>query len=704
MIANAFIFLIVIILAGLPLASGTFRRRDDAVSGVGLLVLSAALGACIFFIVSVAVSVLPPGERWLKSAALWAFTVVSAVASARIIAKEGRAILKSFYNPYFAVWALFAAYVFASSLTLAKGETYPGAIGIGLLGDQIEYSALADNIVKNGEYFTEYYFFNFAYNVENIKKSVEAEEITNHVSNRLPFFPYLAAGLALMTGNGGGAVNLSITLCVFSAILMSGAFFTWLAGISGGGKTGASAPMAAALALALSVNVIFAPESVIGCFEAASITYALLLLVVFGNLVGADENNYYRAAAMSVILISLFYVKGEGVAFIGAFMLVYYIPGFQPGKTGVIRYILPFTILGAAMAPWALYSAGTGAAANLGINNIVPACPDGGWFRVKNGWFREYTNRRFHTDIRDCEFSAEAPAGMDEYEKYSLQAHLKHMRSASIWELNYYLGSQAYLVDRSAVVPEADASAPFLAKVFAISGASNFISIVRKFLLYTVTYLYYYAAPFVIILAAAAAMARPGLLRVYIHFLLFAVLLSCLNMGARPPRFQLLYAGAYWAAVLVIFECAAARLGARSAKAMAFAFIFVAPAFFAAKLYGDFSGLSAAKRSEEARMYTVISEASRHSGGSSTILSSVPQYVYGMTGKASVGHAWFCDFLPGYEANFNPDVIIFMSHTDADGCGAGFYEKFKNEPVLSGYEAVYVNKQLSAVVVRKKRG
>lgn len=699
---------------GLPPARKLYPDTADSVGVIRLACLAFALGAVVIFVMAVAISNIPwisiSGRRALAMAAVFMGPAAIMVVKRGMFANSLDADRKGFH-----VWAAFSLLTMGFSVYLASVAPYPGSLAIGEMGDHIEYSTLAWNLFTRNEYSTNYHIFDFYNNIDVIKESARSGIIHNDVINRLPFLPYFTSLYLLIFSSPDEAINHStfiIAQCIFSALL-SGALFVWITDLARRlGLIPKEGFPLLPFALAMLFYIRFTDEILLGFLEGVSIYYMLILLTLFAssNLPGRTT-----ALALGLALLPLYFTKGEGVAVIGAFLIIFYIPralmSFRDyGARALVAYAVPLAVFACAASPWTLSIISKGVSSDLNIMHYETAC-DGEGVQVRHDRYLMYTNERFGVNWDKCgDRDTPGDSPMDLYQKHALKRHAKFIGNAERsfpWSYSQMMGAQAFLVDvRDTPVMNMSVMAG-LAERIAAKIAWRFFRMTDRVIgmwSYRPVIRYFVIIMAWLIFGAMAVFYFEGRLLPYLLFLLlFESFLMLLNEKAVYGRFI-----AIMAPFAFMFFAAAVYsqpLGFRSpriskkalfAPVAAWAMVVATIPFMAAETFRIANVKGGEMQWENADDF-LKNEVSPNA----IVLASLPQYISGVSGKQAIGHSTFIDYLPGFIDNFRPDYILFQTAPNIQQKEYKIYRAIKGLPVLKDYHPAWEDGAHSVIILER---
>lgn len=695
---------------GLPPARKLYADTSDSVDIIRLVCLSFGLGAVVIFILAVAISNIPlislSGRRILAYAAIFIGPAAIMVIKRGMYANSLDTDRRGFY-----VWSVFSLCAMGFSVYLASVAVYPGSLTIGEMGDHIEYSYLAWNIFTRNEYSTNYYIFDFFNNIDAIKDSARSGIIRNDVINRLPFLPYLTSIYLLIFSSPDGTISHStfiISQCIFSALL-SGAVFVWITDLAR--KLDLIPQQGFPLlpfALAILFYIRFSDEILLGFLEGVSIYYMLVLFLLFAS---SKLPNRTTALALGLVLLPLYFTKGEGVAVIGAFLLIFYIPralmSFREyGAKALVVYAVPLVVFACAASPWTLFIISQGVSSDLNIMHFETSCDNEG-IQMRHDKYLKYTNERFGLNWEKCgERKTPGDRPMDAYQRYALERHRLFISNAERsypWTYNQMIGAQAFLVDvRGAPMMNASVMAG-LAKRIAGKIAWRFFRMTDRVIgywSYRPAIRYYVIIMVWLTFAAMAFFYFERRLLPYMLFLiLFESLLMLLNEKAVYGRFIAIMAP--FALMFFAIAVYSQPLGFRPldiskntlfAPAVAAAMIIAAIPFMGVETLGITDKKGSEMQGGNAKVFLKEKVSPK-----AIVLASLPQYISGVSGIQAIGHSTFIDYLPGFINNFKPDYILFQKTVNI----LKTYKAIKGSPVLNDYHPAWEDKSHRAIILER---
>jgi len=685
-------------LIGYPLYRKVYRTTEDGADLIRLVCFSFGFGAAILFFAGLAISYAPFGRGALAIAAT-AILPVWIVYSYRADFIK----LKAEVNGLFVIWAFFCAVTLLLSFSIIKISTYPGLIsGMSGLADQIEYSQIAHTIFSKGEYAVPYFILDFSNNPQELKQSADNHQLLSHVRHRLPFTPYLiSVYLNVFNRSYDQMLHsvLMIALVLYSAML-TGVLFTWFTAI---GESAVSENPKRYYALSLisvaCLYTIFPQEFLIGCFEIITLYYLLMLWALF-----CVESRFgvYQTVAAFLVTTALFFNKGEGAAAIACFALVIVTPKMIKARAGqglktAVSYALFLVLFTAAVSPWILGSMKQKVASNFSFLQYQVDC-DGKTMVIDYSWFLEYINEKYGLSINRCdplfsskskeELSRRAPdtSHLSDYKANTLIYHLNLIRllKKNIYLFSYMMGSQADLYTRPPITrndPSQDKTEFVIKSVkYLLNKSKEQIKSTVSFIGWrlpmssagsTLAYVLF-GAPWnlVILWSAFLLVATATFLypRIYspplAFFILFSSILILLNAGViYRPRFMMMYSPVLFLAMILVFAKVKITSKTTMSRAKYTALAIIVFGLTIQGLFVETQNVKTIKQSEShfKRIAEVIKKVTKPD---SIIVSSLPQFISGLTGRQAIGHSQFSKYLSGLTKNFRPEYILFYKRPD----------------------------------------
>ncbi len=713
-------------LIGYPLYKKIYKTTLDGAGLIRLVCFSFGFGAVILFFTAVMISYAPAGRGALA-------VLATTFLPAWILYRYRREFikLKTAVNGLFLIWAIFCAVMLFLSFSIIKMSVYPGLIsGTSGLADQIEYSQIAHTIFSKGEYAVPYFILDFANNPQELKQSAQSHQLLSHVRHRLPFMPYLTSIYLNVFNPGYDQIQHStfmILLSLYSAML-SGVIFIWFTTI--GEKAvndNSKGYYALSLISAACLYTIFPQEFLIGCFEIITLHYLLMLWTLF-----CAENRFdrYQTFAAFLATTALFFNKGEGAVAIACFALVILAPkiiktlgqGAKGLKTGV-SYTLFLPLFAVVASPWIISSLNNKVASNFSFLQYQAGC-EGKTMIIDYGWFLEYINNKYRFSIDRCdplfsytreEFLQHAPdtSHLSDYEADTLIYHLNVIRllKKNIYLFSYMMGSQADLYMRPPIF-RADSSTDKTG--FIIKSGKYLLNKAKKQIKTTVYYIGWrlplssagstlayvlFGAPWnrvilwsaVLLIAVATCLYPRDFTPPLVFFILLSSMLILINSGViYRPRFMMLYSPVLFLAAILVFIKVKiiSEMMRNRAKYTLLAISVLALTIHT--LFLQTQNVKAVKRSEShfERIAQVIKTVTRPD---SIIVSSLPQFISGLTGRQAIGHSQFPMFLTGLIKNFRPEYILFYKRPDFAPDADLKFEEYKEG------KALYKNPEFSSL-------